>query len=160
MLFFVALLFSVSINAATLSIELAGSNNATQAVGLNNASVVTAGGITDGGEWYSDFDVFTDVDTHARIEWSFNPESAVTLAVLDFDNFVDPTQFFNVDGNFSYILLLSAGTTNFVDFFQVFSTALAYTVSVTAVPIPAAVFLLAPALLGFFGLRRKAVLAA
>ena len=104
MLFFVALLFSVSINAATLSIELAGSNNATQAVGLNNASVVTAGGITDGGEWYSDFDVFTDVDTHAIIEWSFNPESAVTSAVLGFDNDVDLTKFLNVDGNFSYIL--------------------------------------------------------
>jgi len=35
-----------------------------------------------------------------------------------------------------------------------------YNLTASAVPVPAALFLFAPALLGFFGLRRKAALAA
>lgn len=159
MLLFVTLLFSVSINAATLSISAAGSDNATQAIGLNNGSLVTASGVTQGGEWYSDFDVFTTADTKAIVEWSFNPDSAVSSAHLLFNNGGADQDFF-VDGTFSQMVLLSAGLNNFVDFFQVFSTPLAYSLSVTAVPVPAALFLLAPALLGLLSLRRKQVLAA
>jgi hypothetical protein len=163
MLFFVALLFSVNVNAATLSISTSGSSNATQAVGLNNGAVVTASGTANVDErdtWTSFFDVYTDVDTYAVIEWSFNPESAVSSAHLGFATGGGLPLEFLVDGNESHIGLLTAGTVNSVAFLMVTSTALAYTVSVTAipaaVPVPAALFLFAPALLGFMGLRRRA----
>ena len=53
--------------------------------------------------------------------------------------------------------MLLAGVTYFFDISGVSGgTPLTATLSISAVPVPAALFLFAPALLGFLGLRRKA----
>jgi len=47
-----------------------------------------------------------------------------------------------------------------VDIIDATSSILKYDVSVSAVPVPAALFLFAPALLGLLGMRRKTAVAA
>jgi hypothetical protein len=165
MLFIVSMLFAVSVNAATLSLSTAGSSAGTsQSVSgvLNNGDLAVGSGETSGGQWYSLFDLTTDVDTMAKIEWSFNPESAVdeaTLAIGSEEDF-GYLALFNVAGDFVTTFFLEAGKTYWIDFASVVSTALSYDLSVAAVPVPAALWLFGPALLGLFGLRRKAVVAA
>ena len=162
MLLVVGMLLSFGASAATLSLTTAGSSNATQEVSavVNNGPVAIGSGETAGGNWYSDFDLTTDVDTSAVVEWSFNPESAVSQAELSiWDDGIRVIQEF-VAGDFITSIFLQAGHTYWVDFTSVASTALSYDISVSAVPVPAALFLFAPALLGFFGLRRKAAVAA
>lgn len=161
MLLIVGMLFAASASAATLSLTTAGTSNATQSVSgiVNNGPVAIGSGETTGGSWWSLFDLTTDVDTSAVVEWSFNPESAVSSATLSiWDNTVLIIQEV-VSGDFITSVFLQAGHTYWVDFTSVSSTALSYDISVSAVPIPAALFLFAPALLGFFGLRRKAAVA-
>ena len=52
--------------------------------------------------------------------------------------------------------MLMAGITYGLDIFNASSDELKYDVSVSAVPIPAAFFLFAPALMGLIGLRHRA----
>ncbi len=125
MLFCIALLFSVSANAATLSLSTVGSNGATQEISLNNNSTVLAGGtVANSGSWESLFDVTTDV--------------------------------YNITGDFIFTAILTAGSYFAVDILNATSGILKYDLSISAVPVPAALWLFAPALLGFFGLRRQA----
>ena len=157
MFLIVGLLFSVSASAATLSLSTAGSTNATQGISvINNGPVAIGQGIANAGNWQSLFKVTTDVDTGAKVKWSFNPDN-VTSATLRIYNETDGVSLFNqvVSTDFSIGVLLLTAKTYLVDFLAVNSTgASSYDVSV-----PAALLLFAPALLGFFGLRRKAAVA-
>ncbi|MEC9412458.1 MAG: hypothetical protein VX829_07245 [Pseudomonadota bacterium] len=161
MLFVVALLFSVSVNAATLSMSTAGSSF-DQDVDVSNGSVVLGGGtVSEGpGTWFSQFDVSTDADTAVKVEWSFNPTSSLAGATLRFNNGVDGIQLFNITGDFSFTAMIYQGYTAWVDIIDATRNVFKYDVSVSAVPVPAALFLFAPALLGFLGLRRKTAVAA
>ena len=164
MLFCIALLFSVSANAATLSLSTVGSNGATQSIDLNNNSTVLAGGtVAASGVWESLFDVTTDVDTPVRVEWSFNPSSSLSSAQLAFGLITGPggayvgaPTIFNITGDFVFTAFLTAGSYFAVDIFNATSNVLKYDLSISAVPVPAALWLFAPALMGFFGLRRQA----
>ena len=164
MLFCIALLFSVSANAATLSLSTVGSSGATQSIDLNNNSTVLAGGtVASSGAWESLFDVTTDVDTPVRIQWSFNPSTSLNAAQLAFGlvsgpggNYVGTPTIFNITGDFVFTALLTAGSFFAVDILNATSGVLKYDLSISAVPVPAALWLFAPALMGFFGLRRKA----
>jgi hypothetical protein len=164
MLFIVSMLFAVSVNAATLSLSTAGSSLGTsQSVSgvLNNGDLAVGSGETSGGQWSSLFDLTTDTDTTAKVEWSFNPESAVTSAELAIGAYgYGYLATFDVVGDFVTNFFFEAGKTYWIDFKSVVSTALSYDLSVAAVPVPAALWLFGPALLGLFGLRRKAVVAA
>ncbi len=162
MLFVLAFLFSVSANAATLSMSAFQSANATQSVDINTGSVVLGGGtVTAGSEtWKSQFDVKTDVDTPVRIEWSFNPQVSFLGATLKFLNGVDPMQVINITSDFSFSAMIYAGKTALIDIVDATRSVFKYDVSVSAVPVPAALFLFAPALLGFMSLRRKNTLTA
>ena len=164
MFLIVGMLLSANASAATLSLTTAGTLNASQEVSavVNNGPLAIGSGETQGGNWYSYFDLTSDTDTSAVVEWSFNPESAVNSATL---GIYDATLNYLltsavVAGDFVTSVFLQAGHTYWVDFTSVDSTALSYDISVSAVPVPAALFLFAPALLGFFGLRRKAAVAA
>ena len=164
MLLCIALLFSVSANAATLSLSTVGSSGATQSIDLNNNSTVLAGGtVASSGAWESLFDVTTDVDTPVRIQWSFNPSTSLNAAQLAFGlvsgpggNYVGTPTIFNITGDFVFTALLTAGSFFAVDILNATSGVLKYDLSISAVPVPAALWLFAPALMGFFGLRRKA----
>ena len=169
MLFFVALLFSVSVSAATLNLTTQSSANATQFVSTisNNGPLAIGTGETPGTSWNSLFNLVSDVDTTVKVEWAFNPNDHVGLAKLGFglaSNWSATSLglgfYQDVTGGFSATFNILAGVLYAVDFTTVTSDALSYSMSVSDVPVPAALFLFAPALLGFLGLRRKATLAA
>lgn len=160
MLFVVSFFFAVSANAATLTLTPAGTSwNAVQTVVTETGSTVSGGGkaVRVFNPWTSLFNVQSDVTTEAVINWSFFPESFVKNAVLTFgNNDVGVIGQWTENGNFSTTVLLSAGTSYWVDFSTVYSGIVKYGLEVSAVPIPAALWLFGPALLGFFGLRRRA----
>ena len=164
MLFITSMLFAVSASAATLNLSNAGTNGTvTQSTAALTDQIVLGSGIADANSaWGSFFDLTTTEDTAANVEWSFNPEAAVTTAVLQIWDVTNNALLstFNVVGDFITTYQFFAGTTYGIDFRSVDSTATQYDVTVSAVPVPAALFLFAPALLGFLGLRRKATLAA
>ncbi|HEC73383.1 MAG TPA: hypothetical protein ENI26_03305 [Methylophaga aminisulfidivorans] len=168
MLFAVALLFSVGANAASLGLTGIGSNGASQNVDVNNNSVVLAGGtVGETSVWSSLFDLTTDTDTNVNIEWSFNPFKALTGAQIVFGQISGPngyylpgSQVFDITGDFSFTAFLTEGLFYGLDIINASSSVLKYDLSVSAVPVPAALFLFAPVLLGFLGLRRKSAVAA
>ena len=165
MLFVVALMFSVGVNAATLTLEKGGSFNATQEVNVSPGSTVLGGGyVTEGEEptdtWYSYFNLSSDENTSVKIEWSFNPEFNFTVGTLAFGVLGGSTTLIDITGDFSFTAMLTGGVTYVVDIFDASMDVFKYDVSVSAVPVPAALFLFAPALLGFLGLRRKSAVAA
>jgi hypothetical protein len=160
MLFIASMLFAVGANAATLNLVANGVNGGvSQNVSALTTSIVSGYGQTGGAaSWGSFFNLTTSQATTGVVEWSFNPEAAVTTAVLQiFDvtnNVILATH--NVVGDFITSFQFLAGTTYGIDFRDINSTATRYDVTVSAIPVPAALLLFAPALLGFMGLRRKA----
>ncbi|SFK20517.1 hypothetical protein [Methylophaga sulfidovorans] len=158
MLFVVALLFSVSVNAATLSLTEVGSTIASQSADVTSGSVVLGSGtVSTGGTWSSEFALTTDEDTPVVIAWSFNP--AIIGATLVFGTLGD-TVSYAITEDFSFTAMLTAGADYILSIIDATSSVVKYDVSVSAVPVPAALFLFAPALLGFLGMRRKAAVAA
>lgn len=160
MLFFAALLFSVSAHAAVLDLSAAGTSpGVTQNVGVPTGSTVIANGVVNPASpnWSSSFDLTSSADTQVVVEWKFNPSSALIGATLAFVNSVtlDET-LYNITGDFVFTAFVAAGVTYWVDIFNASSSILAYDLSISAVPIPAALWLFAPALLGFCGMRRRA----
>ena len=158
MLFVVALLFSVSVNAATLSLSEVSSSIASQSADVTSGSVVLGSGtVSTAGTWSSEFALSTDEATPVVIAWSFNP--AITGATLVFGTLGDTVSYAITD-DFSFTAMLTAGTNYILKIIDATSGVVKYDVSVSAVPVPAALFLFAPALLGFLGMRRKATVAA
>ena len=159
MLFFMTLFFSISVNAATLNLITAGSSGATQEVSLNNNDVVLGHGTVDepNTNWSSFFDLSTDQNTPVKIVWSFNPEanlSSATVSLFEMGGAVIDQ--FNLISDYSFTATLMTGINYGLDIFSASSDELKYDVSVSAVPIPAALFLFAPALFGLLGLRLRA----
>lgn len=163
MLFFAALLFSVSANAATLNLVGDAANAGT--VGISSGQVVTANwtSTVGGGETVNDsFTLTTDALSGAYLSLTFNTLAPNTsVSIFDGVNLVSPT-------------IVSVAKLGVVDYFWVLQAATDYVISIfiesanagsnydlrVETPIPAALWLFAPALLGFFGLRRKAQVAA
>ena len=163
MLFIIALLFSVSASAASLNLT-AGTNpnvNSTiDAFQFNGTDTVVGHASTTGPDFKTWFNVESDVDTAAVVEWTFNPAENLDIAKLVFNSAIT-TKIVKFTDGFSVIqtVLLTAGQKFWLNVQGVALDNLGYTVSVQAVPVPAALFLFAPALLGFLGLRRKSAVA-
>lgn len=156
MLFFAALLFSINASAASLTLVGDAANDGT--VGIGSGSVVTAGwnGPASSGASVNDtYTLTTDALTGAFLKLTFNPLEKVSTSVT-VNGFEVPV-----------IETLGLGV---AQYFWVLQAATEYVINVTIgnafagsnydlrveTPIPAALWLFAPALLGFFGLRRKA----
>lgn len=161
MLFLTAFLFSVSAHAASLTLTGAGAAGATQNVAISNGSTVIGAGIVPTSRiWSSAFNVTSDADTPVNIEWSFNPSTALKSATLAFYDMSNPASavFFSITKNFAFSAVMLAGVTYGVDILNATSGVLGYDLSVaalSAVPVPAAMFLFAPALIALIGLRRR-----
>jgi len=166
MFIIIGMLFSVSVNAATLSLV---SNNVVNGVDGNfgsvelaSGNVVTAdwSGSATGGESFTDkYTVTTNELSGGYLSVTFNPLIGTSIVSLD-------------DGSGAFTL--PSVSASKVAYFWVLAAGTTYDISIKIVdalkgsnydlrietPIPAALFLFAPALLGFFGLRRKAAVAA
>ncbi|HDY86019.1 hypothetical protein LCGC14_0942860 [marine sediment metagenome] len=165
MLLVAALLFSVGANAATLSLKGFQSTNATQNVDVASGSVVLGSGLAtlaNGGSWKSQFDLSSDTTTPVKVSWTFNPEASLASGWVKFKSAPDDFKTFFISNvaSFSFITTLYANQLSVLDFVDATGSVLKYTVSVSAVPVPAALFLFAPVLLGFLGLRKKHALTA
>ena len=164
MLFIIALLFTVSASAASLNLTQGANANVNSTIDsfqFNGSDAVVGNASTSGPNFKTWFNVVSDVDTAARVEWSFNPASNLDIAKLVFNSAIT-TKIVQFTDGFSVIqtVLLTAGQKFWLNVQGTALGNLAYSVSVQAVPVPAALFLFAPALLGFLGLRRKSALAA
>ncbi len=168
MLFFAALLFSFNASAASLS--LAGNATNAGSVANNSGDVVTADwrGTGTGNTRVNDsFTVTSDVATTGTLSLTFNPLIPSTTVSI-FDGFTT-----------TVLDVVRVGSLGLVEFTWMLEAATDYVINVvigrgaagsnydlrlasgvSEVPVPAALWLFAPALLGFLGLRRKAKLAA
>lgn len=175
MLFFAAFLFSVSAHAATLTLAGYDFSNAVQAVNLADSDefgYVEGSGIAQKHPWHSAFELSSNADTPAKIEWTFNPADRFTgafvgIRLADSASYIQRHELLGGGQNFSFIAALTAGISYIIDVFSTTDFAKSHNYTVTAtplavseVPVPAALFLFAPALLGLMGLRRKALKAA
>lgn len=166
MLFIVSLLFAVSANAATLDL----SNVSNGSVGTSTGAFVTGGTTTDGNAFSSVWSLSTGEDTNANFAIGFstfdpfpllNPTvvSGAIYTLLENGLSVATSGPSDVEGfSFSYFLLAAKTyTLEIAGISSANPTSVA--LAVQAVPVPAALFLFAPALLGLLGLRRKSVTA-
>ena len=162
MLFIASMLFAVSASAATLDLSLSelvnpGTGDANSGeIDPASGQWVSAGtqNYNGDGDYYT---LTTTRDTGAYITGTFNP-GGIEENVFSITDGTSPalTPTLSNTEPFFVMLLASKVYTIFVD--TVINPG-QYNFTI-ATPIPAALFLFAPALLGFFGLRRKAALAA
>ena len=167
MLFFAALLFSFNVSAASLS--LVGADTNAGSVGIASGSVVTSNWSANGIGGATINDVFTassDVATTGTLSLTFNPLIPST-SVSIFDGitttFLDVVRIGSL-GVVEYSWMLEAATDYVISIMIGRGAAgsnydLRLDSGISEVPVPAALWLFAPALLGFLGLRRKAKLA-
>ncbi|PHS29814.1 MAG: hypothetical protein COA95_11040 [Methylophaga sp.] len=160
MLFIVALMFSVAANAAPLDLTLINANSGNAQVAPGSGTVVSGAASVTGASATSP-DVFELIVADAG-----------TLTFAGSLHPTGPTSFFEVFSGMTSILSLTGTAATGLFSTSLFVDAGTYLISVfseggtggynftVATPIPAALFLFAPALLGFLGLRRKATLAA
>lgn len=157
MLFFAALLFSVGANAASMNL-VADSGKGTVFAG-SGSSLYGASAPFSSGESISDV---WSLDVTEAGQWVFN-------VTANSNTGPSPSPFTaTLAGNTYEILGSSILFSLFLDVGQYFLTVeglsghtfTGYDLSINAVPVPAALWLFAPALMGFLGLRRKAKLAA
>lgn len=164
MLFFAALLFTFNVNAASLSLVGADGNAGTVVNG--SGDVVTANWSANGtgGTTISDsFTASTDVATTGTLSLTFNPLIPRT-SVSIFDgvttSMLDVVRVGSL-GVLEYTWMLEAATDYVISVMIGRGAAgsnydLRLDSGISEVPVPAALWLFAPALLGFLGLRRKA----
>ncbi|BDZ74626.1 hypothetical protein GCM10025856_23450 [Methylophaga marina] len=145
MLFVVALMFSVAANAATYNLSTTDSatifDNGTSAVSASFGDTTTT------------FSLEVIGDGPAAIDFDFSPTSKFTSGTLTIGS-----EIFAIAPDFTTILNLVSGI--YTVSFDVLPTTGNMSFGVSAVPVPAALFLFAPALLGFLGMRRKTAVAA
>jgi len=164
MFMIVGMLFSLSVNAASLDLSTFNqdvASNATNVAIYDNAvEAVSFNTVTNAGEFILGHHLVSAVDQMVNIEWSFNnQENLISADISKGGSFTLVQAVTGIGYNFSIFLL--AGVNYYFDIIgQSAGNPLTATLTVSAVPIPAALFLFAPALLGFFGLRRKAAVAA
>ncbi|EMR14343.1 hypothetical protein MPL1_00045 [Methylophaga lonarensis MPL] len=160
MLFFAALLFSVSAHAAVLDLTTFDNdvaNNTTNLAIVNNPTgAFSFNAVNTTGSFSMGHVVVAAVDTMAKIEWSFNQSAdLITAQISKGGDFLMVETITGAGTVFTMMLL--AGQTYFFDIIGEAKAGMTLTLGITAVPLPAAVWLLAPALLGFFGMRRRAM---
>ncbi|HEC73606.1 MAG TPA: hypothetical protein ENI26_04440 [Methylophaga aminisulfidivorans] len=171
MLFVTALLLSVTVNAAPLLLaEYTYGSYVTQEIVSKSGSTVSGKGDVGeiSGTWFSSFDLYSDIDTYAIIEWTFSPRNGFETGFagfsgeLNFYNILESSAGTSKTGitSYSIVVPLLAGETYSVEILNATTSPLDYAVSISAIPVPAALFLFAPALLGLLGLRRKNAVAA
>ena len=162
MLFIATMFFAVSASAATLTLTGTGVNT-----GVGSTVSATGGSAT--GLYNQSWGLSTGADTNALFKISFFDQQVLgltTVAASSYNLIENGTTVATIVApitatgfSFSYLLLQGA-----VYALEVSGNVLvdptAILVSINAVPVPAALFLFAPALLGLFGLRRRATLAA
>ncbi len=164
MLFFAALLFSVSVNAASLNLVTFENDVNTNATNLfttsDSVQAISASSVLGAGAFEVGHVIESAVDTWVNIEWSFNKKvNLLSASISKGGDFVLVQPVTGEGISFNFLLL--AGQQYFFDIVgEALGQPLTTTLTVSAVPIPAALWLFAPALMGFFGLRRKAQLAA
>jgi len=157
MFIIVGMLFAVSVNAASLT--LTGESGNVGVVSPGEGQVVFADTSLVNGSFTDTFTLESETDTMIYIEAGVTPDSTVNTFTM--------TGVGGTGNGFVY-----ANVMDFTVNFMIFADTL-YTIVVDITdirvgsyefrietPIPAALFLFAPALLGFFGLRRKAAVAA
>ncbi len=165
MLFIVSMLFAVNVNAASIDVTEVGSSFASLAnssIANNGESVHLSSG-TFTGVFSHEFDV-TNVrsDSTAFRLWangsassSTNMESfSVKVGGVEIATFIPAFSAYGV-GVYNTILLAAGETVKLVVSGNFTGIGASYQTTL-ATPIPAALFLFAPALLGFIGLRRRA----
>ncbi|BDZ74625.1 hypothetical protein GCM10025856_23440 [Methylophaga marina] len=145
MLFVVAMMFSVAANAATFNLTT--SDSAT--IFDSGTSAVSAAF----GDTNTTFSLEVIGDGPAAIDFDFSPASKFSAGTLTIG-----TEVFAVTPDFTTILNLAAGIYSVT--FDITPALGNMSFGVSAVPVPAALFLFAPALLGFLGMRRKNAVAA
>ena len=146
MLFVVALMFSVAANAATYNLS---TTDVGPEIFDNGTSAVSA----SFGDTTTTFSLEVIGDGPAAIDFDFSPTSKFTSGTLTIGSEV-----LAIAPDFTTILNLVSGI--YTVSFDVLPTTGNMSFGVSAVPVPAALFLFAPALLGFLGMRRKTAVAA
>jgi len=152
MFMIVGMLFAVSVNAASLNlINTVGSASIDPASGQWVAASET--------NFSAPADIFELQVIGGSTGLNFTGDLTPDTITSSFEVFSGNTLLKGLYGNatdsFAFHLFAAAGTYTI----KVFSEVTGYHFAI-ATPIPAALFLFAPALLGFFGLRRKAAVAA
>ena len=159
MLFMIALLFSFGAHAASISIDATGSSGVTTQPTTGTNTGWPSTGIT----YYINSDtpvitanIFSDIATAVKVSWSVVSNGAATATATQDGSDVKTFTGFG----YSYITSLLGGANNPItvalkDINPLISGTTVVGLNVSAVPVPAALWLFAPALLGFFGLRRK-----
>ncbi len=166
MLFIASMLFAVSASAATLTLTSLSPNGA---VTWSPDSVVSGTASRAGSEAIdNNWGITTDQTTNSVFNFGFARLINGASTSINVDNagyeLRDSTTAliasdFSLNAlGFKFGALLTAGNSYFLN---IFGDATGFNptttlLSVQAVPVPAALFLFAPALLGFLGLRRKA----
>ena len=165
MLFLAMFLISLSASAATLTLQ-GNPLNALSfgATGTDQGESVSLGGFPLG-QFSHFYDFTSDEDTTVDIKLSAFPSTTPMFFNITADGFNDPV--INVPvvsdlvGSYAFYTL-SLKANEVFNFIIGGTSEVAYTIeaTVSAVPVPAAALLFAPALVGFVALRRKAVKAA
>lgn len=166
MFIIVGMLFAVTVNAASLAVTPSDTNFADDGGVIYNSGsdsvLVDSNGFS--GEFTHTFDVTNTGSSTFRLWVNGSASSAanmdsfsVKVDDVEIADYISSAGIYGV-GIFSEILLAAGESVKLV-VSGVFTGDAAYEVTL-ATPIPAALFLFAPALLGFFGLRRKAAVAA
>lgn len=160
-LFLTAFLVSAGANAAALTIETAGLFTSPVTIANNNTDSATASGNFD---FFSSstFIFNTNEQTAVNIDFNVTGAGLLSFGAANSDGqlieFLPSQTFIDVSDNFFVTTLLSPGTP-LAFIFQDLSGGGAFDLtiaSISEVPVPAALLLFAPALIGFLGLRRKA----
>jgi len=172
MFLLVGMLFAASVNAATLSLEYLGGSSSGGAL-VDNGQVVSGASHVDGQtSTSSNWGIETSADGTVDFGLGFSQllsdgtSASLTLDGAYYALFEDSVRVAfsgpatSAGAVFSYYLL-----ENSEYLLQILGDASGVSPTTTqlrlsSVPVPAALFLFAPALLGFFGLRRKAAVAA
>jgi hypothetical protein len=144
MLFFVALFFSVAANAATYNItDTAGTVFALIGNGTETASASFQG------DAEFELEVVGPAAGPTLVNFDFIPEASFVSGTMSIDGTV-----YNLAANFDLVVALAVGTYDVIFDITPDGTGIQQ-FSVSSVPVPAAAWLFAPALLGLVGLRRK-----
>ncbi|MBL4743658.1 MAG: hypothetical protein JKX87_03325 [Cycloclasticus sp.] len=163
MFLIVGMLFAVSVNAATLTLTGAVGNAGAVKFGSGNLVTADWSSSQNSGETINDvYTVTTDALSGGYLSVTFNPLTpGSTVSLFDGNSLINlAVNAVGPNGSASYFWVLAANTVYnvYIDITNAVAAS-NYDLRI-ATPIPAALFLFAPALLGFFGLRRKAAVAA
>jgi len=159
MLFIIALMFSVSASAASLNLSTfdqdIDTNATNNALYDNTSQAVSFNTIDSAGSFTLGHHLVSAEDVTVNVEWTFNKQANFLSGDITKGGSLVFVQ--SVTGaGYSFVMSLLAGVDYYFDVTGISGgNPLTATLTVSAVPVPAALFLFAPALLGFLGLRRK-----